>query len=416
MRRVATLIMGEMEDKLRALSNNVPLVPPGEEIDEAPPLDLGRDRCFADLGPLAKRRQQVPADDRDVAPRPRGDPRPANDERDADPPLPHRALAAAQASAPTAAAGTVVGGVDHVGRAGEPEPIDGVEDHADGSVEILGDRRHLGTLPVATVGGELRVLRFGLRKRVPWGMERIPGELHVERLARLSGTAHEVLGALGHPKQIDRIGIGEGKGLLVAGVAVMVVVAVFTRATAADVPLAIVGRRVAGRSHQFADRDELVGDRFDDPRLDHPVTGLGRCGLRPMEGCGGPATLDADPRRRADRRRGVGIRESPPLCGQGLQTGRVENRRCRNIGGHRHRQPIPSLIVRDHEDDIRPIVGDRGFGRGESPREQSERDEHGSSRDHDSGHRVLSLTDRAHCCLALGSLLVSRGASTIAAA
>ena len=89
-------------------------------------------------------------------------------------------------------------------------------------------------------------------------MEGIPGKLDVERLPGLAGAAHEVLGALGHPEQIDRIGIGEGEGLLVAGVAVMVVVAMLAGPAAAEVPLSVVGRRIAGPAQQLADRHRLL--------------------------------------------------------------------------------------------------------------------------------------------------------------
>ena len=89
-------------------------------------------------------------------------------------------------------------------------------------------------------------------------MEGIPGELHIERLPHFPGTSHESLGALRHPEQIDRIGIGEGEGLLVAGVAVMVVVAMLAGPAAAEVPLSVVGRRIAGPAQQLADRHRLL--------------------------------------------------------------------------------------------------------------------------------------------------------------
>jgi hypothetical protein len=89
------------------------------------------------------------------------------------------------------------------------------------------------------------VLGFRRHPGVAVGMQSIPRELNVKRLAGLLILLHELLCPLGHAENVDRVRVGELERMLVAGVAVAFAVAVAFRTAAADMPLAVVGRGIS---------------------------------------------------------------------------------------------------------------------------------------------------------------------------
>ena len=139
------------------------------------------------------------------------------------------------------------------------------------------------------------------------GVQRVPGELDKEGLSRPGAFLHEGLGTSGHAENINRIWIGELKRLFVAGVAIVLVVAVLSRPAASDVPLAIVSRCITGLPEEFADGRLILSNVLDQPWLQQLMAPLGRRGLGPMKLGGAFSRLDTDAGGRADRRWGVGV-------------------------------------------------------------------------------------------------------------
>jgi len=204
----------------------------------------------------------------------------------------------------------------------------------------------------------------------------VPRELHEERLAGPAARVHEGLGSPGHAEDVHGVRIGEVVGVLVARIAVVLVVAVPTGAAAGEVPLAVVGGGIARPFQEFADRDLGGGDLLREHGLDEPVARFGWGGLRPMEAGGALAGLEADSRRGADRRRGVGVREPHALRREPLDIRRLDEVApgAEHVGMHGDRESVPALVVGEQEDDVRPRAGWGGRagkrrGRGRRERE-----------------------------------------------
>ena len=84
-------------------------------------------------------------------------------------------------------------------------------------------------------------------------------QLDVERFARRNLALHEGDGSIADAKDVFGIGIFVQAGAAVFGVAIVLIEAVTSGTTAAQMPFAEVGGRVVPASKNFGDRDLAVG-------------------------------------------------------------------------------------------------------------------------------------------------------------
>ncbi len=140
-------------------------------------------------------------------------------------------------------------------------------------------------------------------------------------------------------------------------------------------PLAVVGGDVAGLLQDLADRGQLGWDVTNVGRLQKPLPLFSRCRLRPVQPSGSHPSLEADPRGRTHRRRGIGVGKPHALGCQPFKVRRVEALPCGGVASHRHRQPIPGLIVGKHEHDI-GLPAIRRISRKRRPRTHDHGHEH----------------------------------------
>ena len=306
-----------------------------------------------------------------MAPRARRHARAADDEGHADAAFPEAALAAAQAlggafaalAATTAAA--IVCHVDHVGVLLEAQRRDGGQQFADAGIEIVSDGRPRGVVVQFARGLGLELGEAGA-VGVLGHVQGVIGHLQVERLTRLDVLLHERLGAVGHPEDIDGVGILVRVGVAVAGVTVAHVIAMLFGPGPAEVPFAEVGRRVAALAQQLGEGHLLVTDSLAVVAFDQLVAGLGRGGLGPTQPGRRHPRLQADAGRRTDRRRGVAVAEAHALGRELLEVGRLEVIAAGfgDVRMHADREPVPVLVIGKDQDDVRPVDG-RCVGGGE---------------------------------------------------
>ena len=186
-------------------------------------------------------------------------------------------------------------------------------------------------------------------------MQGIPRQLDEEGFACLLTGRHECCRAVSHAKNVNRIGVGEAEGMFVAGVAVVSVVAMPARATAANVPFAEVGGRIAGGLQEFADCQLGISNASRATGFNQLTTGFGWSCFGPVHLRRALAGLETDAGGRADRCRSVGGGESHALSRELGQSGCVDGRRAAgwHLWVHCHRKAVPGLIVGEHEDNVR---------------------------------------------------------------
>ena len=311
--------------------------------------------------PLRVGGKQIEAHHANVGKRIRFDSRPANDERRADPPLGYSAFSA-RYRRPGGTVGAVVPHVDQVGVIAQPEAVEPIHDDADSHVEIFRDS---GALDVVVDSAGLSILVVGnpIRRSILGIVQWVVGDMHKERFARITRLCHEVERAVGHTDDIAGVvGLVERRGITVGGIAVVFVVAVISRSSPAQMPLAVVRRGVARVLQQLADRHFFRGEvairirRRNQPGI--VCRGEDRRSLRPLILCRALAGLQACPCRRADGRRRVCRRKPHSLRREFLQARRAVKvaLRVRHLRVHLDGEPVPGLVVRKHEDDIGPLL------------------------------------------------------------